>query len=144
VYQLLDEAARNLEPVDTVITQFPVDPATRDGVTSTVQELLFCANVGEFMHGFALYTDKFLFRFMVESGLDEETFRARYSNVPPKDPELWTRIEAIQDFQRLDDGRVSASVRYIDGGVLDGMERFVFKHDPITARWLIDDIQAVD
>ncbi len=145
VYQLLDEQqGRAPEPVDAVIRQFPVDPDTREGVTSTVQELLFCANVGEFMHGFALYTDKFLFRFMVDSGLNEDEFRARYSNVPPKDPELWTRIEAIRDFQRLDDGRVSAKVRYIDGEVLDGIERFVFKHDPITSRWLIDDIQAVD
>lgn len=144
-YEILNELEQTgSEAVDNVITQFPVDLVTRESVTSTIQELLFCANVGEFMHGFALYTDKFLFKFMDDSGMNEDEFRERFNNVPPKDPAEWTRIDSIKEFRRMEDGRVAASVRYIDGNQLDGTERFVFKLDPATTRWLIDDIQAAD
>jgi hypothetical protein len=144
-YELLNEIhAESQPPVDTVITQFPVDLNTREGITSTVQELLFCANVGEFMHGFALYTDKLLFRFMDDAGMNENQFREHFANANPKDPQDWTRIDTIKEFRRLDDGRVSAAVRYIDGSTPDGTERYVFKRDPVTERWLIDDITAAE
>jgi hypothetical protein len=125
------------------ITGFPVDTATRDGVTSTIQELLFCANVGELLHGFALYTDRFLFQFMDDSRMSEDEFRKTYSDVPAKDPSEWTRVDSIGRFTRLPDGRVSVRVRYIDGAQIDGTEEFVLKHDPRLERWLIDDIRPI-
>lgn len=144
-YELLNEVEREQRAqTDSVLTQFPVDLSTREDVTATVQELLFCANVGEFLHGFALYTDRFLFKFMDQSGLNEDEFRERFSSVEPKDPAEWTRVDSIREFRRLEDGRISAHVRYVDGGTLNGIERYVFKRDPITNRWLIDDIAAVD
>jgi hypothetical protein len=124
------------------ITRFPVDTATRDGITATIQELLFCANVGELLHGFALYTDRYLFQFMDESGMNENEFRAAYSDIPAKDPADWTRIDSITDFARLDDGRVTVRVRYIDGSAIDGTEQFTMRYDAHLNRWLIDNIQA--
>ena len=125
------------------ITRFPVDVATRDGITATVQELLFCSNVGELLHGFALYTDRYLFQFMDESLMSEDQFREIFSDVAAKDPSDWTRLDSISDFTRLDDGRVTVRVRYIDGSMIDGTEQFTMRYDPRLERWLIDDIQAI-
>ena len=127
---------------DREIAQFPVDTATRDGITATVQELLFCANVGELLHGFALYSDRFLFQFMDESRLSEDEFRRMYSDVPAKDPNDWVRIDAITGFTRLPDGRVVVRVRYIDGAEINGTEQLTMKYDAHVDRWLIDDIRA--
>jgi hypothetical protein len=124
------------------ITQFPVDMATREAITATVQELLFCANVGELLHGFALYTDRYLFQFMDESHMSEDDFREAYSDIPAKDPSEWIRIDEVSDFVRLDDDRIRVRVRYIDGAEVDGTERFILRLDPRLERWLIDDIQA--
>jgi hypothetical protein len=125
------------------ITRFPVDVATRDGITASIQELLFCSNVGELLHGFALYTDRYLFQFMDESRMSEDEFREAFSDVAAKDPSNWTRIDSISDFTRLDDGRVTVRVRYIDGSMIDGTEQFTMRYDPRLERWLIDDIQAI-
>jgi hypothetical protein len=129
--------------LERVITGFPVDTATRDGVTATIQELLFCSNVGELLHGFALYTDRFLFKFMDESRLSEDEFRKMYSDVPAKDPSEWIRVDSMSRFARLPDGRVSVRVRYIDGSQIDGREELVLKYDARLERWLIDDIRPV-
>lgn len=124
------------------LTRFPVDMATREGITSTIQELLFCANVGELLHGFALYTDRYLFQFLDDSRMSEDEFRDAYSDIPAKDPADWTRIDAISNFERMDDDRVSVRVRYIDGAEVDGTERFIMRYDTHLERWLIDDIQT--
>jgi hypothetical protein len=131
-----------LTRAESRITRFPVDTATRDGITATIQELLFCANVGELLHGFALYTDRYLFQFMDESGMNENEFRAAYSDIPAKDPADWTRIDSITDFARLDDGRVTVRVRYIDGSTIDGTEQFTMRYDAHLNRWLIDNIRG--
>ena len=127
---------------DREIAQFPVDTATRDGITATVQELLFCANVGELLHGFALYSDRFLFQFMDESRLSEDVFRRTYSDIPAKDPNDWIRIDAVSGFTRLPDGRIVVRVRYIDGAEIDGTEHLTMKFDAHVDRWLIDDIRT--
>ena len=138
------EPGRQRQPgAEAGLTQFPVDTATRDGITATIQELLFCSNVGELLHGFALYTDRYLFQFMDDSRMTEDEFRDAYSDVAARDPADWTRIDAMTDFVRLEDGRVTVRVRYIDGAEVDGTERFVMRYDPRLERWLIDDIQAV-
>ena len=146
-YKLLEEVdeERGTQPFETGgrVTRLPVDTATRDAITSTVQELLFCANVGEFMHGFALYTDRYLFQFMTESGMNEDTFRETFQAIPAKETAEWTLIESVSNIERHDDGRVSAHVQFRDGDKLNGTERFTFKIDKRTQRWLIDDIQAI-
>jgi hypothetical protein len=137
-YQILEEFLNQNAP-----TRLPVDPATRQSITATVQELLFCANVGEFMHGFALYTDRYLFQFMTESGFNEQTFRETFTHMPGKEPQDWTRIERIDNVTRQDDGRITADVVYLEHGQTTAPERFTFKLDNITRRWLIDGIAPV-
>ena len=141
----IDEAYAILEDLERIDgpTRLPVDQATRQAITTTVQELLFCANVGEFMHGFALYTDRYLFQFMTESGFTELTFRDTFSDMPGKEPQNWTRIERFDNVQRQDDGRITAEVVYLEQGRQTAPERFTFKQDHITHRWLIDGITAI-
>jgi hypothetical protein len=112
-------------------------------VTAPIQESLLCSNVGELLHGFALYTDRFLFKFMDESRLSEDEFRKMYSDVPAKDPSEWIRVDSMSRFARLPDGRVSVRVRYIDGSQIDGTEELILKYDARLERWLIDDIRPV-
>ena len=137
-YRILEEANR-----DASIINMPVDAATRQTITATVQELLFCANVGEFMHGFALYTDRYLFQFMTESGFNEQSFRDTFSALPGKEPPDWTRIQRIDNVQRREDGRITADITYLEQGNPTSPERFTFKRDVITERWLIDGIEAI-
>jgi len=127
----------------TAPTPIPIDVSTREGISATIQELLFCANVGELMHGFALYTDRYLFQFMTESGFDEDSFRETFSAMPGKEPQDWTRVESIAATRRLDDGRVTADITYLEQGKPVAPERFTFKLDLITGRWLIDGIAPV-
>jgi hypothetical protein len=145
-YQILEEINRSgsgERQTGSLITKMPVDAAIRESITSTVQELLFCANVGEFMHGFALYTDRYLFQFMTEAGFNEKTFRETFSAIPAKEPTEWTRIDRISDAHRMDDGRITAQVSYQEHDHSGSTEEFTFKLDQITQRWLIDGIQAV-
>jgi hypothetical protein len=144
-YQLLEQFGSEHErPTEGgVITLMPVDAATREAITGTVQELLFCANVGEFMHGFSLYTDRYLFQFMTESGLTEETFKETFSAIPAREPVDWTRIDRIDDLHWEPDGRLVGNVRYIERDQISGTEQFTFKLDQITQRWLIDGIRAI-
>jgi len=137
-YQILEDFVLRNQP-----TRLPVDPVTRQAITATVQELLFCANVGEFMHGFALYTDRYLFQFMTEAGFTEESFRETFAHMPGKEPQDWTRIDRVDNITRQDDGRVTAEVVYLERGLLTEPEQFTFKLDNITRRWLIDGIAPV-
>jgi hypothetical protein len=123
-----------------------VDDFTLAGITQSVRELLFCANVGELLHGFALYSDPFLFRFMDSTGLSEEQFRDLYGSVKPKDPEHWTRLARLLDVERLPDGRVEATATYRDvtGAPANGAERYRFVLSPDGTYWMIDDIRTVD
>lgn len=124
------------------VRTMPVNPATRKAVEEVVRQLLFFANVGEVLQGFGLYTDEHLRRFMADSGMPEREFQALFAAVPPKEAEDWTRIEFISRIVRLEDGRISADVQYVDGHRPNGTERIFFLRDPETKRWLIDDIQA--
>jgi hypothetical protein len=127
-------------------TDAAIDDATLAGITQTVRELLFCANVGELLHGFALYSDPFLFRFMDSTGLSEEEFQATYGSVPPKDPEHWTRLAGLSEIERLPDGRIEATATYRDvtGAPANGAERYRFVLSPDGTFWMIDDIRAVE
>jgi hypothetical protein len=121
----------------------PVDRAVVEAITATVRELLFCANVGEYLHGFALYSDRYLFRFMDDTGLSVDEFRAAFGDAPPRGPDEWTRLSHLGDVRRLDDGRVTALVSYVDGERPGGSERYTFEYSASRGLWLIDDIQQV-
>ena len=121
----------------------PVDQAVVEAITATVRELLFCANVGEYLHGFALYSDRYLFRFMDDTGLTVDEFREAFGDAPPRAPDEWTRLSRLNDVRRLDDGRVTALVSYVDGERPGGAERYTFEYSTSRGLWLIDDIQQV-
>ena len=121
----------------------PVDHSVVGALTATVRELLFCANVGEYLHGFALYSDRYLFRFMDDTGLTVDEFRATFEDAVPKEAGDWTRLSHVDDVRRLADGRVSALVTYLDGDKPGGSERYTFEFSAARGLWLIDDIAQV-
>jgi hypothetical protein len=139
--RLIEEPGPGSPPRE--VLPITVDVPTREAIEAVVRQLLFYANVGEVLQGFGLYTDEHLRRFMADSGMPEREFQALFSAVPPKQPEDWTRIEFINRIVRLDNGQISADVRYVDGHQPNGAERLTFVQDPQTKRWLIDDIRAI-
>lgn len=118
-----------------------IDDVVED-LAATVRELLYCANVGELLHGFALYSDRMLFRTMDESGLTEEQFRQRYERVWERAPEDWVRIARLSDVIRVDPTTVTAVVAYADGRgrTLSAQERYRFVYHTALETWQIDDI----
>lgn len=136
---ILAPVAKSSDPSD-------VDAETVEGVQKTIRELLFCANVGELLHGFALYSDPFLFRFMDATGMSEAEFRKAYGSMKPKAPETWTRLKGLTDIVRLPDGRVEATASYCDptGAPANGRERYRFEYSPQRGLWMIDNIEVVD
>jgi len=104
------QAARDAPPAEPA-----PDQAVVGALTATVRELLFCANVGEYLHGFALYSDRHLFRFMDDTGLTVDEFRTAFEDAAPKEADDWTRLSHVDDVRRLPDGRVTALVTYLDG-----------------------------
>lgn len=130
-------------PDDRASEEMVVDPTVVAAITATVRELLFCANVGEYLHGFALYSDRYLFRFMDETGLTVDEFRAAFENGSAKEADEWTRLAHLGDVRRLDDGRVAAVVSYLDGNRPGGSERYTFEFSAARGLWLIDDIEQI-
>lgn len=132
------QAVRDASQVDP-----PVDEPVVGALTATVRELLFCANVGEYLHGFALYSDRYLFRFMDETGFTVDEFRAAFEDAAPREAGDWTRLSHLGEVRRLADGRVSALVTYVDGDLPGGSERYTFEFSAARGLWLIDDIAQI-
>nr|AMP56717.1 hypothetical protein [uncultured bacterium] len=118
----------------------PADNATSEAVTGTVHELFACANAGDFLRIFALYTDDFLRDFLAGTPVNEEVI-ALFTASPVPLPEQEMRvIIRIEEVQILPDGRAGVVV------VLDEPD------DPRTEepdyvilerdgdRWLIDEV----
>ena len=115
-------------------------------LSSTVRELLFCANSGNLLHGFSLYSDPFLFRTMDDSGLDEDRFQEMFSNRPAKPVAEWARLAEVRDLERFGPDLVAATVVYAPRAKGPRMptERFRFLKDHESQNWLIDDIAPLE
>ena len=139
VVPFIPRQAPREQPSDEAV----VAPSVVAALTATVRELLFCANVGEYLHGFALYSDRHLFRFMDETGLTVDEFRAAFEGAEPRAADDWTRLSHLGEVRRLEDGRVTALVTYLDGERPGGSERYTFEFGAARVLWLIDDIAQV-
>jgi hypothetical protein len=121
------------------------EEALKEEFGSIVRELLFCSNVGELLHGFALYSDAFLFRTMDDTGLNEEEFRAAFRAQPAKQVKDWTRLAEIRDLERHADNMATVTAVYArePGMSAPLREQFRFVKNLETGAWLIDDIQPI-
>ena len=119
------------------------DQSVVGALIATVRELLFCANVGEYLHEFALYSDRHLFRFMDDTGLAVDEFRAAFEDGALKEAGDWTRLSQVDHVRRLTDGGGSALATYLDGEQPGGSERYTFDFSAERGLWLIDDIAQV-
>ena len=131
-------------PVSPAAPVHEVDTEAIVGITLTVRELLDHANDGQFLRGFALYSEAFLARFRADTGLSDEEFAATFGSVPPAPPEARAELAAVSEVELLPDGRVRAVIAYSDGGAAPPPERFTFVRAATGDRWLIDDIAAAE
>jgi|GEM_PF-6140862 len=136
------EEIDSFEIVDSKDVEYPV----LAGISQTVRDLIYCANAGKLINGFALYSDPYLFRFMDSTGLDEAGFRDRFTSMPSRPGHEWERLDTISDVVRQPDGRISGMVSYIDqdGRPTNGRERFRFEYSVEDSFWMIDDIQTIE
>lgn len=118
------------------------DQATIDVITQLVRDLMYCANSGELLLGFALYSESFLFRFMDATGFDEVDFRAAYGTKAARPRSAWERLEQLTEVQWKCDGRIEATADYVDyaGERVPTRERFRFVYVESQAAWRVDDI----
>jgi hypothetical protein len=131
-------------PPDQAPSTHEISPnaAIGSSIFAAVTALLDCANDGAMLSGFGLYSDGFFHRFAVDSGLSLDEFVRRYQSPGTRhvdDERL--RVERVDNFVNLPDGRVSARIVYGPTGILPP-ERYVFIWSPDRNRWLIDDILA--
>lgn len=142
----LDVSVATAEPAaeSTVLqTDGPVDTATLAALHQVVRDLIYCANAGELLQGFALYSDPYLFRFLDDSGMTETEFRDAYSQVKARPRALWDHLDLLSDMVVHDDGRISATASYVNGAgePSNGLERYRFV--AVDDVWMIDDIEPV-
>lgn len=123
-----------------------VDTRTLAEISQVLRDLIYCANAGELFHGFALYSDPYLFRFMDGTGLTEDEFRDVYGSIGSRPQAAWERLDRLSDVVRRPDSRVEATVSYVDvaGKPISGRERFRFAFDSERRVWMIDDIASIE
>jgi hypothetical protein len=121
-----------------------IDTLTLAALHQVVRDLIYCANSGELLQGFGLYSDPFLFRFLDSSGMSEIEFRDTYGSVKARPRASWEHLDRLFDIARLPDGRIEATASYVDvkGAPANGLERYRFvESDGI---WMIDDIEPIE
>lgn len=120
----------------------PDDP--RAGIEATVRELLACANAGQPLSGFALYTEAFFRRFVASTGLSSDEFLRTFEGLRGGDLPC-TELAAIGALEPLGDDRLAAVVTYAPSSIdaTPDPERYVFVRSEDGRRWLIDDIGPV-
>lgn len=115
-------------------------------IAAVIEKLVQCANEGRVLRGLTLYSDDHLFRFMDSTGLSDDAFREAFSRVQPRPADQWERLDKLDDFRVLPDGRVEVTVSYVDvtGRPANGIERYRMVYDANRRTWMIDDIVPLD
>ncbi|MFL5758727.1 MAG: hypothetical protein ACJ789_03255 [Thermomicrobiales bacterium] len=136
--------ARPPEPTPTpgpIPQGTPADPATTDGVTATVRELVACFNAGELLRAYGLYSDRYLGRLLSRQN---PTTRAAYDALAtplPSRPEDRAKVLDVHGVRELPDGRVGALVT-IKYAVVPVAKTFLFTFVENDGHWMIDDIRG--
>ena len=118
----------------------PADAATTEAVVATVHEVFACANAGDFLRIFALYTDDYLRVFLAGTPINEEVL-AFFAATPMPLPEEELRIIIrIEEVQILPDGRAGVVV-VLDEPADPRTEEpdYVFL-ERVGDRWLVDGV----
>jgi hypothetical protein len=118
----------------------PADAATTTAVTSILHQLFACANGGDFLRVFALYTDDFLRDFLAGTPVNDEVI-ALFTASPVPLPEQELRvIIRFGDVQILPDGRAGVVVVLDepDDPRTEEPDYVILKRD--GDHWLIDEV----
>lgn len=127
----------------TIPTGSPVDAVTATNVVATVHEAFACLNAPDFMRFFALLTDRAIvtaFPWIAEMVANADELSDLY--LPTEMPvDQWQTLLAVAGISRLNDGRVGASIAFIDPvSDAEGADSLylIFVRD--GDRWLIDEV----
>jgi len=145
VSELVENAVEQApNEVEQTATTDEIDTPTLAALHQVVRELINCANSGQLLHGFSLYSDPFLFRFMDGSRMTEDEFRETFGSVGARPRDEWEHLDRLYDVARLPDGRIEATTCYVDGAgkPSNGIERYRFVL--VDGAWQIDDIAPVE
>ena len=117
----------------------PADPETVEAVSAVTREVYACLNANAFLRMFALYSDHYVARSLVEGDLNPDALSLFATPIAPQDADERTSM-AIRDVQVLPDGRVSVLVidRNPLGGDTESPTTYIFVEQ--DGRWLVDDI----
>ena len=138
-----DGSSTTLEGATPESTALPEgEPASEEivaGVTDTVHEIYACLNANSFLQVFALYTDEYVARSVVEEGITEYGIGLLATPIAPQGADERDSF-AVRDVQVLDDGRVGAyivSSNPLGGGTLSTTFEIFVEQD---GRYLVDEI----
>jgi hypothetical protein len=117
-----------------------IETTTLAALHQVVRDLLYCANAGEVLQGFALYSDPYLFRFLDETGMTEEEFRDTFGSIKARPRDAWEHLDRLFDIVVLPGGAIAATASYVcaRGKPTNGLERYRFVE--VDGYWMIDDI----
>jgi hypothetical protein len=117
-----------------------IDTTSLAALHQVVRDLIYCANAGELLQGFALYSDPYLFRFLDETGMSEEEFRDTFGSIKARPRDAWEHLDRLFDIVVLPAGAIEATASYVNakGQPTDGLERYRFIE--VDGYWMIDDI----
>jgi hypothetical protein len=117
----------------------PADPDTVAAVNGVTQEIYACINANAFLRVFALYTDAYISRSLVDEDVNPEALGLFATPIAPQAADERTSI-AVSRVELLPDGRVGALVTSRDplGDGADSPSYYIFTET--NGRWLVDDV----
>lgn len=116
----------------------PADADAATGVTATAEELIACYNANDFLRAFALFTDDYVRRSIIDDDVTAEGIGLLAASLEPRAAPDRQSV-AVQDIRVLPDGHITA-VLVIRDPVADGIETAslaIFVQ--IEGRYLIDE-----
>jgi hypothetical protein len=118
----------------------PADAAVTEAVVATVHEVFACANAGDFLRVYALFTDDYLRGFLAGTPLSDEVI-AFFTASPVPLPESEQRIIVrIGDVQFLPDGRAGVVVVLDEPDDPRTEEPDYLSLELVGERWLVDEV----
>lgn len=115
--------------------------AVDDATIETAIEIIFsCINTGDAAYAYAVFTDAYLARLIIESDAYQPALELDIDAHAPTASAAFT-VEAIEAIKSLPDGRVSVTVTYGNG---TGTFTDTLVLAQVGESWLIDEVTTLD
>jgi hypothetical protein len=118
-----------------------VSEAVDDATIETAVEIIFsCINTGDAAYAYAVFTDAYLARLIIESEAYQPALELDIDAHAPTASAAFT-VETIDAIEQLPDGRVSVTVTYGNG---NGSFTDTLVLAQVGDSWLIDEVTTLD